>query len=237
MRSWIRPVLCLAALAVLAGSAGAATLSGTVKFEGTAPTLKPIEMTADPNCARKHSTAVANEMLVLGSGNTVANVLVRVKSGLPAGKTYPAPATPAVIDQNGCQYHPHVLGMMVGQELEIKNSDGLLHNVHALPKINAEFNRAMPATMTDFKHKFDKPEDIFRVKCDVHPWMGSWVSVMTHPFFAVTGTDGKFTIPNLPAGTYEIEAWHEKLPGKTVSVTVTGDEKKTVDFSLAAPAK
>jgi plastocyanin len=237
MRSWIRPVLCLAALAVLAGSAGAATLSGTVKFEGTAPTLKPIEMAADPNCARKHSTAVANEMLVLGSGNTVANVLVRVKSGLPAGKTYPAPATPAVIDQNGCQYHPHVLGMMVGQELEIKNSDGLLHNVHALPKINAEFNRAMPATMTDFKHKFDKPEDIFRVKCDVHPWMGSWVSVMTHPFFAVTGTDGKFTIPNLPAGTYEIEAWHEKLPGKTVSVTVTGDEKKTVDFSLAAPAK
>jgi plastocyanin len=194
-------------------------------------------MAADPNCARKHSTAVANEMLVLGSGNTVANVLVRVKSGLPAGKTYPAPATPAVIDQNGCQYHPHVLGMMVGQELEIKNSDGLLHNVHALPKINAEFNRAMPATMTDFKHKFDKPEDIFRVKCDVHPWMGSWVSVMSHPFFAVTGTDGKFTIPNLPAGTYEIEAWHEKLPGKTVSVTVTGDEKKTVDFSLAAPAK
>jgi plastocyanin len=227
----------LAALSVLAGSAGAATLSGTVKFEGTAPALKPIAMDADPNCARKHSTAVQNEMLVLGSGNTVANVLVRVKSGLPAGKTYPAPATTAVIDQNGCQYKPHVLGMMVGQELEIKNSDGLLHNVHALPKINAEFNRAMPATMTDFKHKFDKAEDIFRVKCDVHPWMGSWVSVMSHPFFAVTGTDGKFTIPNLPAGTYEIEAWHEKLPGKTVSVTVTGDEKKTVDFSLAAPAK
>ena len=237
MRSRIRPVLCLALAVVLAGTAGAATLSGTVKFEGTAPALKPVEMNADPNCARKHSTAVANEMLVLGSGNTVANILVRVKSGLPAGKTYPAPATPAVIDQSGCQYKPHVLGMMVGQKLKIKNSDGLLHNVHALPKTNAEFNRAMPATMTEFEHTFDKAEDVFRVKCDVHPWMGSWVSVMAHPFFSVTSTDGTFKIDNLPAGTYQIEAWHEKLPAKTVSVTVAADEKKTVDFTLAAPAK
>jgi len=237
MRIRLTSVLCLAAAALLAGTAGAATLSGTIKFEGTAPVLKPVAMDADPGCARKHSTAVANEMLVLGTGNTVGNILVRVKSGVPAGKTYPAPSEPAVIDQNGCQYKPHVLGMMVGQKLKIKNSDGLLHNVHALPKTNTEFNRAMPATMTEFDHVFDKAEDVFRVKCDVHPWMGSWVAVLAHPFFAVTGKDGAFKIDGLPAGTYEIEAWHEKLPAKTASVTVGADDKKTVDFTLTAPAR
>lgn len=237
MRNWLTPVAALGATVLLAGTASAATISGTIKFDGTAPTLKPIAMDADPVCARKHSGAVANEMLVLGSGNTVANILVRVKSGLPADKKYPVPAQPAVIDQNGCQYKPHVLGMMVGQKLLIKNSDGLLHNVHALPKTNTEFNRAMPATMTEFEHVFDKAEDVFRVKCDVHPWMGSYVAVSPHPFFSVTGLDGTFKIDGLPAGTYVIEAWHERLPAKTVSVTVGADEKKTVDFTLSAPAK
>jgi plastocyanin len=237
MRKALTPVAAVAAAALLAGTASAASISGTIKFEGTPPTLKPLAMDADPVCARKHSTAVANEMLVLGTGNTVANILVRVKGGLPAGKTYPAPTEPAVIDQNGCQYKPHVLAMMVGQKLKIKNSDGLLHNVHALPKVNTEFNRAMPATMTEFEHVFDKAEDVFRVKCDVHPWMGSYVAVLAHPFFAVTGTDGKFQIEGLPAGTYEIEAWHERLPAKTASVTVGADEKKSVDFTLSAPAR
>jgi len=233
MRNWLTPVVA----ALLAGAASAATISGTIKFEGTAPALKPVTMDADPGCARKHSSAVANEMLVLGTGNTVGNILVRVKSGLPADRKYPTPAQPAVIDQNGCQYKPHVLGLQVGQKLKIKNSDGLLHNVHALPKTNTEFNRAMPATMAEFEHVFDKAEDVFRVKCDVHPWMGSFVAVLAHPFFFVTSPDGAFKIDGLPAGTYELEAWHERLPAKTVSVTVGADEKKTVDFMLTAPAR
>ncbi len=162
MRNWLTPVAALGATVLLAGTASAATISGTIKFDGTAPTLKPIAMDADPVCARKHSGAVANEMLVLGSGNTVANILVRVKSGLPADKKYPAPAQPVVIDQNGCQYKPHVLGMMVGQKLLIKNSDGLLHNVHALPKIEHGVQPGHAGDVTEFEHVFDKAED------DVH---------------------------------------------------------------------
>lgn len=221
------------ALAVTASPALAGSIAGTVNYTGKVPALKPLAMDADPGCASKHSTPVANEMLSLGAGNTMGNVMVRVKNP-PAGN-YPAPTTPAVIDQKGCVYIPHVLGIQLGQSLKLKNSDGLLHNVHALPKVNTPFNMAMPATRTEADHKFGKEEGMFQVKCDVHPWMTSYVGVFNHPFFAVSGKDGKFTINNLPPGTYELEAWHEKLGVKTASVTVTADKPATVAFSFAAP--
>jgi plastocyanin len=223
-----------AALALLAGPAFAASISGTITYEGKVPSLPPPRMDADPGCAKKHGAALpANELLVLGSGNTVGNVLVRVKKA-PAG-SWPAATKAATLDQQGCQYKPHVLAVRTGQQVKILNSDGLLHNVHALPAKNSEFNRAMPASVTETTVTFDKVEDPFKIKCDVHPWMGAWVVVLDHPFFDVTDPDGKFTLSNVPAGTYEIEAWHEKLPGKTVSVTVTGSETKTVDFTLSPP--
>ena len=126
-------------------------------------------------------------MLILGSGNTMANIMVWVSKGLPAGKTYPAPKTPVTLDQKGCQYVPHVMGIMVGQPYRILNSDGILHNIHTLPKINPAFNRGQPATVKEMSTTFAKPEAIFQVKCDVHPWMSAYIGVFTNPFYSVTG--------------------------------------------------
>jgi hypothetical protein len=141
-----------------------------------------------------------------------------------------------VLDQNGCQYKPHVMGIMVGQQYKILNSDALPHNVHTLPKVNKPFNRAMPATVKEATTTFDKEEPIFQVKCDVHPWMGGYIAVFSHPFYSVTATDGKFTISGLDPGTYEITAWHERLGTQTASVTVGASDKKTQDFKFAMPA-
>ncbi len=215
----------------------ASSVTGTVTFNGKAPTLKPLAMDADPACAKKHSTPAPSEMLVLGKGNGMGNILVYVSKGVPAGKSFPAPKDPAVLDQKGCQYVPHVMGIMVGQAYRILNSDGILHNVHTLPKINKGFNKPMPPTMKETTTAFEKPEPVFQIKCDVHPWMTAYVGVFTHPFFSVSSTDGKFTLSGLEAGTYEITAWHERLGTQTASVTVSGSDTKTQDFKFAMPAK
>lgn len=215
----------------------ASTITGTVTFDGKAPALRPLSMDADPACAKKHSGPVANEMLALGSGNTMGNIMVWVSKGLPAGKTWPAPKTPVTLDQKGCQYVPHVMGIMVGQSYRILNSDGILHNVHTLPKINKSFNKGMPPTLKETTTVFEKPEAVFHIKCDVHPWMSAYIAVFTHPFFSVTSTDGKFTISGLEAGTYEITAWHEKLGTQTATVTVSGSDTKTQAFKFSIPAK
>ncbi len=215
----------------------ASSVTGTITFTGTPPKLPALSMDADPACAKKHSTPAANEMLVLGSGNTMGNILVFVSKGVPAGKTYPAPSTPVTLDQNGCQYKPHVQGIMVGQTYRILNSDGVLHNIHSLPKVNTSFNKPMPATVKETTTKFDKPENVFPIKCDVHPWMQAYIGVFTHPFYSVTATDGKFTISGLDPGTYEITAWHERLGTQTASITVGANDKKVQDFKFAVPAK
>jgi plastocyanin len=214
----------------------ASSITGTVTFNGTPPKLPALSMDADPTCAKKHSGPVPSELLVLGPGNSMSHVMVWVSKGLPAGKTYPPPTTPAVLDQNGCQYKPHVMGIMVGQAYRILNSDGILHNIHTLPTINPGFNKPMPATLKETSTKFDKPEPIFKIKCDVHPWMQAYVGVFTHPFFSVTGADGKFTISGLDPGTYEITAWHERLGTQTATVTVAATGSKTQDFKFAMPA-
>jgi plastocyanin len=218
------------------GTALAATITGTVTYDGKIPSLKPVDMGADAACAKMHGTPQPSDVLVLGPGNTMANIMVNVASGLPAGKTYPAPKEPVVMDQKGCHYDPHVFGLMVDQPFKVLNSDGILHNVHALPKINTPFNMAMPPTVKESTKSFGKAEGMFMIKCDVHPWMSSYAGVFTNPFFSVTKADGKFTISGLDAGTYEIQAWHEKLGVQKASVTVTGSETKTVNFKYGAPA-
>jgi plastocyanin len=238
MMRWTGKTLWLAtglvAISIWPGAAGAgSSITGTVTFSGTAPNLRPIAMDAEPVCAKKHTTPAPNEALVLGSGNTMGNILVWVSKGLPAGKTWPAPKTPVVLDQNGCMYKPHVMGIMVGQPYKILNSDGILHNIHTLPKVNSSFNKGMPGTLKEATTTFDKPEDVFHVKCDVHPWMSAYIGVFTHPFFSATGTDGKYTISGLDAGTYEITAWHEKLGTQTASVTVGASGTKTQDFKFS----
>jgi plastocyanin len=227
----------VAALSVWPGVAFAASsVTGTITFAGTPPPPRPLDMAADPACAKKHTTPALNEMLVLGKGNTMGNILVFVSKGLPSGKTYPAPSAPAVLDQKGCKYEPHVQGIMVGQAYKILNSDGILHNVHALPKVNKQFNMPMPANRKEASATFDKPEPVFQIKCDVHPWMTAYVGVFNHPFYTVTGADGKFTIPNLEPGTYEITAWHERLGTQTASVTVPATGAKTQDFKFSVGA-
>ncbi len=233
-------VWCVAAglaVAVPGVAFAQSSITGTVTFDGKPPTLPAIKMDADPACAKMHQTPAANEMLVLGSGNTMGNIMVYVSKGVPAGKTYPAPKNPATLDQKGCQYVPHVQGIMVGQAYRILNSDGILHNVHALPKINPGFNRPMPGSMKESSAKFDKPEPMFNIKCDVHPWMSAYVGVFTHPFFSVTKPDGKFTISGLDPGTYEVTAWHERLGTQTATVTVAAKEAKSQNFTFKTPAK
>jgi len=228
-------MMALPALALTAAASGAGTITGTVVYDGKAPTLRPLSVAAEPMCSKKHET-VPNEALVLGGGNSMANVLVRVVSGLPAGKTWPAPKEPVTMDQQGCQYVPHVMGLMVGQPFKVLNSDGILHNVHALPKVNRPFNMAMPPTRKEASETFAKEEGMFIVKCDVHPWMQAFIGVFGNPFFAVTKTDGKFSIANLDPGTYEVEAWHEKLGTQKATVTV-GAATKPVSFKFSPPAK
>jgi len=212
----------------------ASSISGTVSYDGKVPNFKPIKMDADPICAASHTDNVMPEVLVLGEGNTMANVLITVKSGLVA-KDYPVPEEPVILNQKGCQYSPHVLGIRVGQPLKILNPDGTLHNVHALSKVNREFNMAMPKFRKEVSKTFDSAEDVFAIKCDVHPWMGCWITVLDHPFFAVTDKNGQFVIELLDAGTYEIEAWHEKLGTQVFTITLGEGETKTQDITYSKP--
>ena len=211
------------------------TITGTVKYEGKVPRMKALKMAADPICDGKHKDAPArSEWLIVGDSGELKNAFVWIKEG---ADNYPAPEEHAVLDQNGCIYSPHVLGVQVGQVVDILNTDGTLHNVHAMPKLNSEFNVAMPKFKKKKEVTFTKQEIMFPIKCDVHPWMKCYVGAVNHPFFDVSGEDGTFKISGLPAGTYTLEVWHEKLGTKTVSVTVADGATETVDFTLTRQKK
>jgi plastocyanin len=233
LKATVKTVGLVLSLALIAQVAVAGSITGKITYDDKVPSFKPVDMNADPVCASKHTAPVYPEILVLGDGNGLANVFVQVKNA-PAGGT--ASTDPVVVDQNGCRYEPHVVGVMVGQTVKFKNSDGILHNVHGLPKENREFNIGMPPALKEKDQVFNKPEAHFPVKCDVHPWMKTYIAVMTHPYFSVSGTDGTFEISGLPAGNYEISAWHEKLGTQTASVTV-GDGAATANFSFKVPKK
>jgi plastocyanin len=214
----------------------AAAITGSAVYEGPVPKFKTIKMDADPVCLTHNTAPVLPQTLVLGEGQTMGNVFVHIKGGLPK-REFPVSEETAVITQKGCMYDPHVLGVMAGQEVKILNPDGTLHNVHALPKINKEFNLAMPKFRKETTKVFDKEEFMFPIKCDVHPWMGAWISVMGHPYFMVTKEDGKFFIDKLPAGTYKVEAWHEKLGPQSIEVALAADETKEIIFTFSRPEK
>jgi len=217
-------------------AATAGDVKGVVTLDGAAPKNEAIKMNADPVCVKANSTPQFQETYEVGSdGKALGNVFVYVKDGL-GNYVYDTPTTPAKIDQQNCRYHPHVFGMRVGQPLEILNSDPTLHNIHALPKGNSEFNTGQPIQGMKTTHTFDKPEVMVPFKCDVHGWMNAYVGVLPHPYFAVTKDDGKFELANLPAGTYTIEAWHEKLGATTQSVTLGAKETKEITFSFKPAA-
>jgi|SRR5437016_5898193 len=210
-----------------------ATVTGKVKFVGKAPPNPAIDMSEEAKCAAKYTTPPREPVVVANANGTLANVLVYVKAGLPADAKYPTPATPVTIDQSACLYHPRVFGIMVGQTLAIKNSDGILHNIKALGKKNRPFNISQPIAMTTTR-SFTTVEVMLPFECNVHGWMHAWAAVLAHPFFSVTGTDGSFSITGLPPGTYTIEAWHEKYGTQTATVTVKAAEAKTADFTYTA---
>ncbi len=208
-----------------------ATIKGVVKFKGEAPKPRLISMKADRQCDAIHGgKAVTAEDFVINQNGTLKWVFVYVKEGVK-GK-YNPPEEPVVLDQQGCWYHPHVFGIMVGQKLEIRNSDPLLHNVHSTPKKNKPFNIGQPVKGMKNIFTFTTPEVMVPFKCDVHPWMSAYAGVLDHPFYGVTNDKGEFEIKNLPPGTYTIEAWHEKLGTQTQSVTVKAGETKTIEFTF-----
>jgi hypothetical protein len=213
---------------------GGATVTGRVRFTGTRPTNPLIDMSEEPDCKAKYQTPPRSEIVVVNANGTLANVFVYVKSGLPAGASYPAPTTPVVIDQDGCRYVPRVFGIQVGQPLEIRNSDPLLHNIKAKATKNRPFNISQPRAGLKTTRTFNAPEVTVALECNVHGWMNAYAGVVAHPFYSVTGTDGTYTIKGLPAGTYTIEAWHEKYGTQTATVTVAGTESKTAEFTFAA---
>ncbi len=210
------------------------SIAGTVSYDGPVPNSRLIHMDADPVCYAINKGNIHSPVLVLGGNNTLGNVFVYIKSGLTKAG-YPPPAQDAVIDQGGCNYTPHVIGVMVGQKVKFLNPDGTLHNVHALCRINPEFNEAMPDFRKEMEVVFNKPEFMFQVQCDVHPWMKAWVAVLSHPFFSVTGPDGRFEIKNIPNGTYTLEAWHEKLGTRSATVTVTDNSSQKTNFTFSGP--
>ena len=207
----------------------AATISGSVSYDGQ-PQSEPVDMSAEPACAQKHSGQPARTTVAVNNGK-LANVLVYVKEGLPQ-RGWPAQETEPVLDQEGCEYRPHVLAVRSGQDFVIKNSDGLLHNINAKPTTNRGFNVGQPTNMESRK-QFTQQEVAIPVTCEVHGWMQAYIAVVDHPYYAVTGDDGTYTISGLPPGTYTIETWHEKLGTKTAQVTVAAQETKQADVAYS----
>jgi plastocyanin len=205
------------------------TVGGTLKFDGEPPKPKVNKaLLGDPACAACHKEDPAKDDLVIDASGGVRWAFVYVKKGLE-GKTFEPPAEAVQLDQAGCTYTPHMVGVRVGQPLTLRNSDPMAHNVHGLPFSNREFNICQQAGGSSIV-KFTTPEVPVRVKCDIHPWMGAWVAVVDHPFYAVTDATGKFEIKNLPPGKYTLGVWHEKLKTNDQEIEVKEDLK--VEFKL-----
>jgi hypothetical protein len=209
-------------------------VTGTIVVDGTVPPAEIIRLDGDPKC---ESLAAGEprraEYVVMGDGNTLQNVFVYVKDGLP-GRMYPVPSEPVVLDQQKCRYVPRVLGVQVGQQLTIKNSDPLLHNVRAEGAINEPFDIGTPVQGMEVKRTFVTREVMVPFKCNVHAWMNAYVGVLEHPYFAVSDTSGRFALPKLPPGTYTIEIWHERFGAQTQQVTVAASETRDLTFTYKA---
>lgn len=208
------------------------SVGGIVKVEGQLPQPARISMTADPSCAKTHPGPTPNEEFVTGSGGTLANVIVFISDGL-GSRSFDVPTEPVVVEQKGCMYQPHVLGLRANQKLQVINNDTTTHNIHPIPVNNREWNKAEPAGST-VEETFAREEIAIPVKCNVHPWMRTYISVFKHPFFSVSGKDGHFELRNLPPGEYTVEAWHEKLGTLKQKVTMAAGEAKSVEFVFKA---
>jgi plastocyanin len=212
--------------------ATAATVTARVTFAGTVPPPPMYRMEGDPKCVSEHGGPErADESLLVGSGQALQNVFVYVTDRV-SGHVFPIPTAPVVLDQDVCRYTPRVLGVRVGQPLQVRNSDPLLHNVRANGVINQPFNMSTPVEGMSFERTFATREIMVPFKCDVHGWMSAYVGVLEHPYFGTTGADGTVVLANLPPGTYTLEAWHEVLGTRTAQVTIAAKESKDVGFTF-----
>src|SRR2546421_2433289 len=219
------------------------TISGTISYNGAAPEAKKIDTSADAACTSKSPNLTTEEWVV--KDGKLANTYVYIKDGTLADGSkindysFAAPSTPATLDQNGCHYKPHVLGVVVNQGINITNSDPTTHNIHFTPKNNPDWNQSQPNGAAPLQHKLARAEVLVPVKCNQHPWMKSYVGVTKHPFFAVSAEDGTFTIKGVPPGKYTLVAWHEggaTGTEKPMQVTVAAKGSATADFSFGANA-
>jgi hypothetical protein len=211
--------------------ATAGKISGKVMFEGTAPEAELIDMAAEPTCAEQYPEGAFTEKVVVNDDGTLANVFVYVKSGLE-GKSFATPSESVVLDQKGCHYDPHILGVQTNQTIIIRNSDTFLHNIHPRPVNSRPFNIGQPKEGMETEKSFSAAEIMVPVGCDVHDWMSAHIGVLDHPYFAVTGSDGSFELPNLPPGDYVVEAWHEEYGTQEMKVTVGEKQSATADFTF-----
>jgi plastocyanin len=219
------------------------TISGVITYNGAAPEPKKIDTSADAACTSKSPNLMTEDWVV--KDGKLANTYVYIKDGTLADNkkvgdySFETPATPVTLDQNGCHYKPHVMGVMVNQPINITNSDPTTHNIHFTPKNNPDWNQSQPNGAAALIHKLARAEVIVPVKCNQHPWMKSYVAVTKHPFFAVSAEDGTFTIKGVPPGKYTVVAWHEggaTGTEKTMEVTVTAKGAAKADFAFGAAA-
>ena len=213
-------------------AATAGSVAGKVSFTGTPPAAETLRVSSDPVCLQALGTNTKSEAVLVAPDGGLQNAFVYVKDTL-SGYTFDVPPAAVTLDQKGCRYEPRVFGVQVGQGVDIVNSDATLHNVHALPLINSEFNKGQPVKGSHMTQVFTAPEVMVHFKCDVHRWMTAYGGVMTHPFFAVTAADGTFSIKGLPPGTYELAVWHEKLGTTSTTVTIGASQAQTANFTLA----
>jgi hypothetical protein len=210
------------------------TITGKVSFDGTPPPPKKIDMSQDANCASAPGEKTTDDLVV--TDGKLANVFVYIKGGPVDRFSFATPSDPVVLDQQGCKYHPRVLGIQTNQTLRVLNSDNTTHNIHPSPKVNQEWNQMQAQGAPPIEKKFGRPETLIPVKCNQHPWMKSNIGVLAHPFFAVTAKDGSYTIKNVPPGTYELIFWHETLGEQKQQVTIAAKESKTQDITYKAGA-
>jgi plastocyanin len=223
-----QPAASPKAATISVDAATAGSVHGVVSFAGMAPKMKPLDMTADPGCP---TGPQPSEVVVLKDGK-LANVFVYVKEGLPQGK-FAVPTEPVTLDQKGCRYIPHMLGIMAGQPLKITNTDTADHNVHDMPSNNPPWNESQMPTDKPILKTFPNPEMMVPVQCNQHPWMKAFVNVMAHPYFAVSATDGSYEIKNLPPGEYTLAAVHERFGEQTMKIKVGAKETAKAPFIFA----
>ena len=219
------------------------TIAGVISYNGTPPAPRKIDTTADPVCGQKNPNLMTDDTIV--KDGKLANTFIYIKEGtVQGGKkigdySWPVPPTPVKLDQNGCHYVPHVLGLQVNQKLEVVNSDQTTHNIHPTPKLNTEWNQTQSAGQAPFEKAFTRAETLIPVKCNQHPWMKSYIGVLKHPFFAVSSDTGAYEIKGVPPGTYTVIAWREGGANgeeKPMQVTVTANGSSKADFSFGGAA-